>query len=107
MQFSYPLSGDVMQEWVQPMVNAWTQQNGIININTMNSGDSKAESEIVERVASYGRQLGWLLEAVDVLIHKLEKSECLGDLTEEEDLKLEQIKTLKQRIDDAKERRGG
>ena len=108
MQSNYPLSGDVAQwlratGWSQ-IVSAWSQQNGIININNMSSGDEGAEQKILESVASYGRQLGWILEGVDVLIHKLQKSKCLGELTEDEEDKLEQVKTLKHRIEDAKKK---
>ncbi len=105
-----PLSGDVaVTQWLQAtglgeLSNYWSQQTGLININNMDSADTRAEQEIVERVASYGRQLGWILSAVDLLIHKLEKTDLLGKLTHEEEDILEQVKTLKHRVDAAKHR---
>ena len=45
-------------------------QLGLINISTAASGDPGVERRIVEQVASYGRQLGWLLDAVDVLVRE-------------------------------------
>jgi hypothetical protein len=65
-----PLSGDVTQA-----INPWSwwlgslsQQTGFININTVRSGDPALERRIIEEVASYGRQLGWIVEALEVLI---------------------------------------
>jgi hypothetical protein len=67
-----PLSGDVTQA-----INPWTwwirgsQQAGFININTSRTDDPDLERRIVENVASYGRQLGRLVEAVQVLVTHL------------------------------------
>lgn len=108
MPAAMPWSGDVAQ-WIQAtglgqVSSYWSQQTGLININNMATGNGNAEQRILEDVASYGRQLGWILEAVDVIIHKLEEANALGDLTHEEEDKLEQVKTLKHRIDQAKHR---
>jgi hypothetical protein len=43
------------------LLEAW------IEINTTHSGDSGLEQRVITQVASYGHQLGWLVEAVDVL----------------------------------------
>lgn len=45
-------------------------QLGLINITTTAAGDAGLERRIVEQVASYGRQLGWLTDAVDALISR-------------------------------------
>ena len=65
-----PLSGDVTQA-----INPWSwwlgslsAQTGFININNVRSGDPALERRIIEDVASYGRQLGWIIEAMQVLI---------------------------------------
>ena len=65
-----PVSGDVTQA-----INPWSwwlgslsQQTGFININAVRSGDPALERRIIEEVASYGRQLGWIIEAMEVLI---------------------------------------
>jgi hypothetical protein len=67
-----PLSGDVTQA-----INPWSwwlgslsQQTGFININAAASGDPRLERRIVEEIASYGRQLGWIIEALEVLIER-------------------------------------
>jgi hypothetical protein len=54
-----PLSGNVTQD-ISPSI-------GLVNINETRTGDPGLERRIITEVASYGRQLGWLLEAVDVL----------------------------------------
>jgi hypothetical protein len=58
-----PLSGDVTQD-VAPSFGG---QLGLLNIDATSSGDPGLEQRIITQVASYGRQLGWLVEAVDVL----------------------------------------
>jgi hypothetical protein len=42
-------------------------QIGFVNIAT-GSGDPALERRIVEQVASYGRQLGWVVDALDALV---------------------------------------
>ena len=66
--FHWPLSGDVTQAWAT-MVRTWGQW-GLININVGGSGtaDPVLERRIVDEVASYGRQLGRISEALEALI---------------------------------------
>ena len=61
-----PLSGDVSEN-IAPSIGG---QLGLLNINTTRSGDPGLEQRIITEVASYGRQLGWLLEAVEVLARR-------------------------------------
>jgi hypothetical protein len=56
-----PLSGDVTQD-IAPSIGG---QLGLLNINATRSCDPELEQRIITEVASYGRQLGWLVEAVD------------------------------------------
>src|SRR2546423_14114628 len=65
----WPLSGDVSQ-WINPTwwMGSFAQQLGFININETSSADPQLEGRIVAEVASYGRQLGWISEAVETLI---------------------------------------
>ncbi len=62
--FFWPLSGDVTQVWATwaRVVGQW----GLININVGGSGtaDPVTERRIVDEVASYGRQLGRISEAL-------------------------------------------
>lgn len=67
----FPLSGNVSQTinpwswWLNPM-----GQFGLINVNQMSSANPQLEREIVENVAGYGRQLGRIMEAFDVLLQR-------------------------------------
>jgi hypothetical protein len=56
-----PLSGDVHQT-----LNPW---NWLININMGKSSDPGLERAILEEVGTYGRQLGRLSEALEVLLN--------------------------------------
>jgi hypothetical protein len=92
-----PLSGDVNQA-----INPWhwwfgslSQQTGFININAVESGDPQLERRIIEDVASYGRQLGWIIEALEVLIGRVDGA-GLGPL---ERGALDQIGDLARRIE--------
>jgi hypothetical protein len=68
-----PLSGDVTQA-----INPWTWMNhglaqaGFVNINIGAAGNPAAEQAIVQNVASYGRQLGILMQVIDLLLAKAE-----------------------------------
>jgi hypothetical protein len=42
-------------------------QIGFININNTSSGDPDMEKSIIGEVAGYGRQLGWITEALQVV----------------------------------------
>jgi len=65
-----PFSGDVWQA-----INPWSwwlestgQQVGFINIYRTEAGDPEQELEIVENVASYGKQLGRIVEALSMVL---------------------------------------
>jgi hypothetical protein len=63
-----PLSGDVDQVFDAALIRTVGDQLGFLNINTTRAGDPELERRITEEVASYGRQLGDVLDALDVLI---------------------------------------
>ncbi|MBV8540503.1 MAG: hypothetical protein JO063_04755 [Pseudonocardiales bacterium] len=86
-----PLSGDVTQD-VAPSI-------GLVNINATRSGDPKLEQRIITQVASYGRQLGRLVEAVDVLARR-QPREVLGEADVHA---LDQLHDLAERIAAVKE----
>jgi hypothetical protein len=81
-----PLSGDVTQA-----INPWSwwlssmRQFGFVNINQMESSNPEMEREILENVASYGRQLGRIIEALSVALEHTQFS----NLTEDEQQALE------------------
>ena len=57
-------------------INPWTfnqqrSQFGLININLGQTPDQDGEQEILDRVGSYGRQLGRIGDALEVLLNHL------------------------------------
>ncbi|MGO9512899.1 MAG: hypothetical protein ACLP2F_04550 [Steroidobacteraceae bacterium] len=68
--FRLPLSGDVTQT-INPwnwFVNMLGNQFGLININLGKSSDPQLEEQILNDVGSYGRQIGQIGDALQVLI---------------------------------------
>jgi len=68
-QVRFPLGGDVSQ-----VINPWTfiMQGNQFNLLTVNLGysvDPDLEREIIEGVGSYGRQIGRITDALEVLIN--------------------------------------
>jgi hypothetical protein len=90
-----PLSGDVAQT-----INPWTWwirafgQFGFININETNTGDAATEQRIVQEVASYGRQLGWISEALAIVLRHTK----YGDLSAVEQRSLKQFADMMAQI---------
>lgn len=95
-----PLSGDVTQDIDPSLVRGTGDQLGLININTTRAGDPQLERRIVEQVASYGRQLGQLIDAVDVVIRR----DAGEPLSPDDELALEQLQSLRSEIAATKER---
>jgi hypothetical protein len=80
MNTEFPLSGDVLQTfklWAKYM----SQQTGFININNVQSSDPEIEKKIIEETAGYGKQLGWITEALHLVIKKLELDKLPPDLS--------------------------
>lgn len=70
-----PLSGDVTQS-INPWswtIGALTGQIGLVNINLGRSADPTLEEQILREVGSYGRQLGRMGEALQVLLAQLDR----------------------------------
>lgn len=98
--FKLPLSGDVIQA-----INPWNWffnseggQFGLININLGKSGDPELEQRILDDVGSYGRQLGRIGEALEVLLDnvKLDRLDAKErEAIEDFRLQLAQVKRLK------------
>ncbi|WP_298933522.1 hypothetical protein [uncultured Ramlibacter sp.] len=100
--FKLPLSGDVIQA-----INPWNwafrsegSQFGLVNINLGKSADPDLEQRILDEVGSYGRQLGRMGEALQVLLDhvKLERLDAkeravLDDFR----LQLDQVQRMKAR----------
>ena len=66
--FKLPLSGDVTQS-INPFTAFMTGgQFGLININLGQSSEPKVEAEVLSDVATYGKQLGRIGDALIVLL---------------------------------------
>jgi len=60
-EVSFPLGGDVVQS-----ILPWT---AVFNINLGNSSDPAVEKQVLTTVASYGKQLGRIGDALEVILH--------------------------------------
>jgi hypothetical protein len=66
--FKLPLSGDFVQS-INPLTAFMTGgQFGLININMGQSSEPKVEAEVLSDVATYGKQLGRIEDALVVLL---------------------------------------
>jgi len=98
--FKLALSGDVVQA-----INPWNWffrsdggQFGLVNINLGKSADPALEQKILDDVGSYGRQLGRLGEALEVLLDhvKLERLDAKQRaVLEDFRLQMAQVQRLK------------
>jgi hypothetical protein len=99
--FKLPLSGDVIQA-----INPWNWtfnsqggQFGLVNINLGKSADPDLEQRILDDVGSYGRQLGRIGEALEVLLAhvKLDRLDAKERaVIEDFGLQLAQVRRLKE-----------
>jgi hypothetical protein len=74
--FKLPLSGDVVQ-WINPVT--WLASGNQISTNVYlgESSSPETEAEILDRVGTYGRQLGQITDAMVVLLKHLPDRESL------------------------------
>jgi hypothetical protein len=61
--WNWPLSGAVTMPITMPG----------ITVNLGGSGNPAQEQDMLDHVGSYGRQIGWLCDALDVLLKKVDK----------------------------------
>ncbi len=104
-----PLTGDLTQS-----INPWTWvfspssggQVGFFNlkVNVGASSDPSVEHDILQGVASYGKQLGRIEDALAVLIARLEKTPE-ASITGDEDKAITAFKALMYEINAVKTRR--
>ncbi len=69
MRINAPFGGDVTQFF--SIFSNWFRsvgQIGFINIDLGRTSKPELERSILDEVGSYGRQIGWISEALDVLI---------------------------------------
>jgi len=68
--FKLPLSGDVVQ-WINPVTWFLSGNQIAANVYLGESGSPEVEAEILDRVGTYGRQLGQTADAMIVLLRHL------------------------------------
>jgi hypothetical protein len=95
-----PLSGDVTQDIETSLVRSLSDQLGLVNISLTGAGDPALERRIVEDVASYGRQLGRVLDALDVLIRHASPAEYPPD----DRRALDALRSLREEVEGVKRR---
>jgi hypothetical protein len=69
-QFKLPLSGNIVQ-WITPVTSFMSGNQITANINIGESSAPEVEAEILDRVGTYGRQLGQLFDVVITLLEHL------------------------------------
>ena len=101
--FKLPLSGNVTQT-----INPWTMffnpqnsQFGVININLGTSSNPTIEEEVLSDVASYGKQLGRIGDALAVLLTHFHPKH---ELTERERKVIHNLSRMLEDISDVKAR---
>jgi hypothetical protein len=79
--FQISLAPDQLWQAINPMTfNQQGAQFGFINIDLGNTAESDLERRILDKVGSYGRQLGRLGDALEVILKHVK----LGDLKPDE-----------------------
>lgn len=85
--FRFPFGGDVPVH-VAPVTNWFSPagfgQYGLFNVNLGSSSAPALEAEMLQRVGSYGRQLGQLGEAVGALIAIVERNASKLEIHDDE-----------------------
>jgi len=97
--FKLPLSGDVVQS-INPFTAFMTGgQFGLININLGQSSEPQVEAEVLSDVATYGKQLGRIGDALIVLLSHFHPRK---PLTTEETKAIDDLKEMLEKIADIK-----
>lgn len=65
--FKLPLSGDVVQ-WINPMTWFMSGNRITANVYLGESSAPEVEEEVLDRIGTYGRQLGQISDAMIVLL---------------------------------------
>ncbi len=101
--FKLPLSGDVVQT-----ISPWTafmspigSQLGLINVTIGQSSEPAVEADTLSDVASYGKQLGRIGDALIVLLAHFHPA---TPLSQEETAAIDDLKEMLERIADVKDK---
>ncbi len=103
--FRLPLSGNVTQSilpwnWA---FNSVGGQLGLVNIDLGQSSAPEVEQEVMTDVASYGKQLGRIAEALAVVLDTYQPSRPLSD---KEAAALHDLRDLVTKVHEVKRRHG-
>ena len=99
--FKLPLSGDVVQS-INPFTAFMTGgQFGLVNINLGQSSEPAVEAEVLSDVATYGKQLGRIGDALIVLLAHFHPR---TSLTDSETKAVDALKDMLAKIADVKEK---
>jgi hypothetical protein len=98
--FKLPLSGDVVQS-INPFTAFMTGgQFGLVNINLGQSSEPAVEADVLSDIATYGKQLGRIGDALIVLLAHFHPR---TPLTAQESAAIDALKEMLQKIADVKE----
>ena len=87
--FQISLAPDQLWQAINPMTfNQPGAQFGFINIDLGNTAESDLERKILDKVGSYGRQIGRIGDALEVILKRVK----LDDLTRDEQDALDILK---------------
>lgn len=67
-QFKLPLSGNV-SEWINPMT--WFMSGNSLNVYVGDFSAPEVETEVLDRIGTYGKQLGQLTDAMVVMLRHM------------------------------------
>jgi uncharacterized protein YutE (UPF0331/DUF86 family) len=110
--YQWPWGGDVNQ-WIRTMWLPWSdflnsttgeKQVGLVNVmvDEMESGNAERERKIVTGVASYGRQLDRINDALNTVITLLLSQTDLSKLNQDDQRALENFSDMFRQIAEAK-----
>lgn len=96
---------DLAPDTLWQAINPWSwsysgQQVGLLNISIGNTSHPQLEREILDEVGSYGRQLGHIGEALEVLIGLVDRDALSGDKRDKLEIlegELAKIREIKRR----------
>ena len=100
-----PLSGAVTQT-IEPWTSwfsSFGSQIGLINVNLGTSSNPSTEKAVIANVASYGKQLGRIEDALVVLLKHFHPKEPLSP---EENRAIRALQRMVEEIDDVKRHTG-
>ena len=99
--FQISLAPDQLWQAINPMTfNQRGAQFGFINIDLGDTAESDLERKLLDRVGSYGRQLGRIGDVLEVLVAKLPRETLSDDeraAVEDFSVQMREIKRIKDR----------